>query len=111
MKKGIIFLASLLSFYGSNAQVNVTNTATAYSQNFNTLNVRGTSSVLPLGWVLLETGANANTLITANAGASTTGDTYSYGTGTNTDRAIGMLGSGTLSSQYGVSLEIALGKL
>ena len=110
MKKGIIFLASLLSFYGSNAQVNVTNTATAYSQNFNTLNVRGTSSVLPLGWVLLETGANANTLITANAGASTTGDTYSYGTGTNTDRAIGMLGSGTLSSQYGVSFRNSTGQ-
>lgn len=110
MKKGIIFLLLLLFFYNSNAQVNITNTSTAYSQNFNTLIRTGTSSVLPVGWTLLESGTNANTLLTANAGTSTTGDTYSYGTGTNTDRALGMLGSGTLSSQYGVSFRNSTGQ-
>ena len=110
MKKGILFLVIYLSVCGVFAQVNLTNTATVYSQNFNTLNVRNTSSVLPLGWTVLETGANANTLITANAGTSTTGDTYSYGTGTNTERALGMLGSGTLSSQFGVSFRNSTGQ-
>jgi endonuclease/exonuclease/phosphatase family metal-dependent hydrolase len=103
MKRIIIFLALMLSICIGSAQVSITTTATVYTQNFNTLNVRGTSSALPLGWSILETGTNANILVTANAGASTTGDTYSYGTGTNTERALGMLGSGTLSSQFGVS--------
>ncbi len=110
MKKGIILLASVLSVFTSYGQFNLTSTATVYAQNFNTLNVRGTSSVLPLGWTLLETGTNVNTLITANAGTSTTGDTYSYGTGTNTDRALGMLGSSTLSSQFGVSFRNSTGQ-
>jgi endonuclease/exonuclease/phosphatase family metal-dependent hydrolase len=110
MKKGIILIAYLLFINISYAQFNLTNTATVYSQNFNTLNVRGTSSVLPLGWAILETGTNANTLLTANAGTSTTGDTYSYGTGTNTDRALGMLGSSTLSSQFGISFRNSTGQ-
>jgi len=110
MRKGIIFLALLLFVCKNYAQFNLTNAATVYAQNFNTLNVRGTSSVLPLGWTLLETGTNTNTLLTANAGASTTGDTYSYGTGTNTERALGMLGSGTLSSQFGVSFRNSTGQ-
>jgi len=110
MKKVILFLVLFLSVCSVFAQVNLTNTTTVYTQNFNTLNVRNTSSVVPLGWSILEIGANANTLITANTGASTTGDTYSYGTGTNTERALGMLGSATLNSQIGVSFRNSTGQ-
>lgn len=111
MKKVILFSFLFISIFKTYGQINVSNPATAYTQNFNSLHGSGTSTVLPLGWSLLETGVNANTLVTANAGASTTGDTYSYGTGTNTDRAFGMLGSGTLSSQIGVSFRNTTGQI
>ena len=93
------------------AQVTITTTATAYTQNFNTLKATaGTSTTLPTGWKLLETGTNANTSYTTDAGSSTTGDTYSYGTGTNTDRAFGALRSGSLISTLGVQIKNSTGQ-
>lgn len=86
------------------AQVVITSTATPYTQNFNTLITTGTSSTLPTGWRLLETGTNANTTLAADAGATSTGNTYSYGTGTNTDRALGGLLSGSLVPTFGVQI-------
>jgi endonuclease/exonuclease/phosphatase family metal-dependent hydrolase len=92
------------------AQVNITTAGTAYTQNFNTLPVSGTVSTLPAGWRLLETGANANTTHTANNGASTTGDTYNYGTTSNSDRALGTLQSGSLISTIGVQVRNSTGQ-
>lgn len=86
------------------AQVVITSTATPYTQNFNTLITSGTSSTLPAGWRLLETGTNANTTLAADNGASNAGNTYSYGTGTGTDRAFGTLLSGSLTSTIGVQI-------
>lgn len=91
------------------AQVVVTSTATPYTQNFNTLITSGTSATLPTGWKLLETGTNANTTLTADAGSSTTGNTYSYGTGTATDRAFGGLLSGSLVPSIGVQITNSTG--
>jgi Bacterial Ig-like domain/Secretion system C-terminal sorting domain len=91
------------------AQVVITSTATPYTQNFNTLATAGTSSTLPAGWTMLETGTNANTTYTTDAGTTTTGDTYSYGTGTNTDRALGGLRSGSLIPSFGVQLRNSTG--
>lgn len=86
------------------AQVSITSTATPYTQNFNTLITSGTSSTLPTGWKLLETGTNANTTLAADAGSTATGNTYSYGTGTGTDRAFGGLLSGSLVPTIGVQI-------
>ena len=94
----------------ASAQINISSTTTAYTQNFNTLAVRGNSSTMPAGWLLLETGTNANTTYTANAGATTTGNTYSYGSGTTADRALGMLGSSTLSAQVGATFRNTTGQ-
>lgn len=91
------------------AQVVITSTATAYTQNFNTLITSGTSSTLPAGWKLLETGTNANTTLAADAGSSSTGNTYSYGTGTATDRAFGGLRSGSLIPSIGVQIRNSTG--
>ncbi len=91
------------------AQVVITSTATAYTQNFNTLITSGTSSTLPTGWKLLETGTNANTTLAADAGSSSTGNTYSYGTGTATDRAFGGLRSGSLIPTIGVQIRNSTG--
>lgn len=86
------------------AQVSITSTSTPYTQNFNTLITSGTSATLPTGWRLLETGTNANTTLAADAGSSSTGNTYSYGTGTATDRAFGYLRSGSLVPVIGVQI-------
>lgn len=91
------------------AQVNITSTATPYTQNFNTLVTSGSSSTLPTGWVLLETGTAANTTLTADAGSTATGNTYSYGTGTATERAFGALRSGSLVPTYGVQIRNSTG--
>lgn len=110
MKRGLSVCLMATLFQFANAQINISSTTTAYTQNFNTLATRGNSATMPAGWLLLETGANANTTYTANAGATTTGNTYSYGTGTAVDRALGMLGSSTLSSQVGASFRNTTGQ-
>lgn len=105
-----IFLLPLFCCFQIFAQVNITSTTTAYTQNFNTLITSGTSSVLPTGWKLLETGTNANTTLAAGTGSATTGDSYSFGTGTATDRAFGALLSGSLTSTIGAQVKNSSGQ-
>ena len=94
-------LASLL-FTNLFGQVAITSLGVAATENFNTLAATGTTSAaLPTGWVFLELGSNANTTYGVDDGAGTSGNTYSYGTGTNTDRAFSMLLSGSLSPRIG----------
>ncbi|MFN0087493.1 MAG: nuclease [Blastocatellia bacterium] len=69
---------------------------TAYTQNFDTLALSGTSSATPAGWGFIESGTNANTTYTAGTGSGNAGDTYSFGTAASAERAFGMLRSGTL---------------
>lgn len=66
------------------------------TENFDTLPASGSAtwtnnSTIP-GWYHARTGTG--TTIVANDGSSNAGNLYSYGTGTNTDRALGSLGSG-----------------
>ncbi len=114
MKKilsGITGAAICLLFSLSlHSQVSITSTTTPYTQNFNTLKATsGTSTSLPAGWKLLETGSGANTSYASNAGATSTGNTYSYGTGTNTERAFGALRSGSLVPVLGVQIRNSTG--
>ncbi len=69
---------------------------TPYTQNFDTLASTGTSSVLPAGWELVESGTNANTTYAAGTGSINTGDTYSFGAAASAERALGGLQSGSL---------------
>lgn len=109
---GILFLPVLILFSNIlTAQVNITSTATTYIQNFNALKaISGTSSTLPIGWKLLEASTNANKTYTTDNGASSTGDTYSYGTGTSTERAFGTLRSGSLISTLGAQIKNSTGQ-
>ncbi len=75
----------------------------SYSENFDTLASSGTSSQLPTGWALLETGTSANQQYTAGTGSNNTGDTYSFGAASSTERALGTLRSGSLVPTIGVS--------
>jgi hypothetical protein len=85
------------------AQIPFTSGSLTYNQDFNSLNNTGTSSVLPSGWALFESGSNANITYGADDGGSTTGDTYSYGADASTERAFGGLFSGSLTPTIGAS--------
>jgi hypothetical protein len=74
------------------------------TENFNTLATSGTMNTLILpGWSLAESGGGArdNEQYAADNGASNTGDVYSYGSTGSTERALGMLRSGTLVPTIG----------
>jgi predicted extracellular nuclease len=80
-------------------------TPAGITQNFNTLsNSTSPSSALPTGWYLTETGtgAAADGLYVVGTGSSNAGGAYSFGDAGSTDRAIGSVGSGSVTSiQYG----------
>ncbi|HTY09092.1 MAG TPA: Ig-like domain-containing protein [Candidatus Edwardsbacteria bacterium] len=82
-------------------QISLTTIGSAYTQDFNTLNYTDSSTVLPNGWYLNETGTNANAYYNANTGSSTTGNTYSYGASGSSERALGGLLSGSLTPRNG----------
>jgi hypothetical protein len=76
---------------------------TTYTQNFNTLAVSGAnnnSSSLPIGFAFSEAGSG-NITYEASDGSNATGNTYSFGTGANTDRALGEVTTGTVQSTVG----------
>jgi hypothetical protein len=85
--------------------VSLTALGVNYDQNFNTLAPTGSSSALPSGWLLLESGSSSanNGLYAAGTGSSNAGDTYSFGLSGSTDRALGGLRSGTLLPTIGAS--------
>ncbi len=57
--------------------------------DFNNIIVSGTSTEVSTGAYYLETGTNQNLILTAGDGNLSTGDTYSFGTGATSDRALG----------------------
>ena len=73
-----------------------------YLENFNTLVKTGNSNVLPAGWLLEESGTNANVLYTASNGTANSGDTYSFGSSDDDDRSFGCLQSGSLIPAIGI---------
>ena len=74
-----------------------------YNEDFNTLAISGTSSVVPTGWAFSESGTNANTTYNSGTGSSNVGDTYSFGAASSTERAFGGLRSGSLIPIIGAS--------
>ena len=97
----ILFVASLGSAI---AQVVPLVGGTPPLQDFDSLATSGTSSALPDGWYLAESDTNADTEYRTGDGTSNSGDTYSFGTGTSTERALGSLFSSSLASQIGARL-------
>ncbi len=83
--------------------ISLTTLGSAYTQDFDTLATSGTSSTVPNGWDFVESGTNANTTYAAGDGSSTSGNTYSFGTGANAERAFGGLRSGSLVPTIGAS--------
>src|SRR5437016_13854634 len=86
----------------------ITTLGSPLTQDFNTLsNTAGstTNNLTITGWFMTETGGGArdNEQYAVDTGASTTGDTYSYGAAAATDRALGGLRSGTLIPNFGAA--------
>ncbi|MBL0913724.1 MAG: hypothetical protein IBJ09_15265, partial [Bacteroidia bacterium] len=105
MKKQATLLgALLLTGLVANAQVALTGANPTYTQDFNTLATSGTANPFSLtNWAIAETGTGANSNYRAGDGSTNNGDTYSFGTGTNTDRALGGVASGSVETSFGVS--------
>lgn len=103
MKKLIIICALFFFFPFSTILPQIFITGTPYTQDFNTLANTGTSDVMPVGWHFFESGSGADGLYTANHGSSTSGDTYSYGSEGDNDRALGVRRTGTLVSTIGAN--------
>ncbi len=95
----LLLLFIRLSATHAAGNIGLTSLGTSYLQNFNTLATSGTSDVMPDGWSFSETGANANAMYTAGDGSSNSGDTYSFGIGS--DRALGSVQSGSLLAAIG----------
>ncbi|NJC07393.1 PEPxxWA-CTERM sorting domain-containing protein [Polymorphobacter fuscus] len=87
----------------------VTLTSVPYTQDFNALASTGTSSVLPTGWAIAESGSNANATYAANNGSNNAGNTYSYGATGSSERALGGLASGSLVPRFGAEFTNNLG--
>lgn len=109
----LLLLTALLVGFGSvgaaraepSAAIGLDGTTT-YTQDFNTLAASGTTnSTIPEGWAFSETGANANITYAANSGSDNAGNTYSYGTGTDSERALGGLRSSNLVPTIGAQFQ------
>ena len=96
----LFFAVSLL-----HAQVSLTTLGTPHKEDFNSLINTGNSAVLPPGWLLLETGTSptVDQKYTASTGALNSGDAYSFGAPSSTERAYGMLQSGTNVATIGAA--------
>jgi hypothetical protein len=101
-QKFTLIILCFASVFTAKAQISITSTTFTYVENFNSLVNSGTSSALPTGWAFNETGTSGNTTFTAGTGSSNSGDTYSFGLTSNSERALGSIRSGSVASTYGV---------
>jgi len=94
-----IVASSLISVPLLSAAISISDNAFTYSQTFDSLVTSGTSqawtndTTLP-GWYLFTGAANPITTYNANNGGSNAGSYYSFGIGTETERALGSTASG-----------------
>lgn len=100
------FLACIFNL----AKAQVSLSGAAYTENFNSLAKTGTGTALPSGWLIAESGTNANANYTASNGALNSGDTYSFGANDADDRAFGGLRSGSLVPLFGAYFTNNTGK-
>jgi hypothetical protein len=82
-------------------EISLNNIGQTYLTDFNSLSIGASSTVLPQGWRILESGANANSTYSVGTGSSSTGDTYSFGVAGNSDRSLGSLRSGSVTPSFG----------
>ena len=95
----LLFTNLIHRSFAIGTSVSLTTINQAYTQNFDSLAVTGTSNVMPQGWGFIETGTSLDTNYRTGDGTANSGDTYSFGS--NSERAFGTLQSGSLISSIG----------
>ncbi|MBS1510508.1 MAG: cadherin-like beta sandwich domain-containing protein [Bacteroidetes bacterium] len=105
MLRGIILplFPIILFCTHSFSQVSITATGTPLTQDFNTLATSGTTNVWTDNTTLVGWYSN-RTVYIADAGTSTTGALYSYGSTASTERALGGLSSSSTSPSFAIRL-------
>lgn len=106
-----LLLLILVSFTNVDAQVLLTDTF--YTQNFNTLATSGDTnpkSGLPLGWTFRETGFGSDDNYGTVLGGQLVGGAYSFGVGTDAERAFGTFVAGSVKTAIGVDFVNTTGK-
>ncbi len=98
----LILAATPLPSYGIGS-ISISAQGQSYTENFDTLAYSYTSDILPNGWDFVEQGTFANTTYTPGVGNNNTGDTYSFGSQYQIDRALGTLLSSNNSTIIGAS--------
>lgn len=99
--KLFLLLLLLLSTAVANAQRQINATGSPVTENFDTLSNTGTSSIMPEGWSLSETGTSADNTYAVNNGSSNGGNTYSVGATSSSARSLGGLQSGSVIPTFG----------
>lgn len=106
MKKVLLSILALGGVFNSYSQfISLTSPTQVINENFDGLSATGTTqTTLPSGWWIAEQGTSGNTTYRAGDGSVNSGDTYSFGTGTNTDRSFGGIASGSVLPIFGVKI-------
>ena len=117
MKNLLLAFTMLLGLIANAQTFSLTGTNPVYTQNFNTLDTISatSSSNLPTGWSIFETGTSINVnnqysgyVNTGNP--ASTGDTYSFWSSTNNnDISLGSLAANSISSHYGIKFTNSTG--
>lgn len=110
MKKLLLAFAMLIGLITNAQTFSLTGTNPMYTQNFNTLDTTSgvSSSNLPIGWSIFETGTSVNVnnqysgyISTGNP--ASTGDSYSFWSSTNNfDISLGSLAANSIVSHLGI---------
>ncbi|MFD0895546.1 ExeM/NucH family extracellular endonuclease [Luteolibacter ambystomatis] len=123
-RRGVLSLLSVLAsipMLAGSANAQVSYAGGTYSQNFDTLPSSGTFTVTGAGpfglnaspvnasglsgWSFAKTGGSgSNALFNVGTGSGNTGSVYSFGAASASERALGMLLSGSVESTIGVAL-------
>ncbi len=116
MKKVCLFLLPLFLFFSGFAQLSITSTGTAFTENFDGIGTTATAA-LPAGFKIGPDWAAGTTATTLAAGTTGTGiltgtssgGVYNFANGitaSSTDRAVGFLTSGSFSSPRSIVLRL-----
>src|SRR6478735_4215439 len=105
---GVLPVGQVAPVAAATCGVSLATSGATVTQDFDTLsNTAGsTTNVLAIpGWFMTESGGGArdNEQYAVDTGGSTTGDTYSYGAASSTERALGELRGGTLIPLFGAA--------
>jgi hypothetical protein len=111
MKKLILLLNLLISYSIFSQEISINLSNFTYLTDFNSLANTSTSTVLPNGWYINETGTLANSTYTAGTGTNNTGDSYSYGLSGSSERSLGGLRSNSLNPIRGCKVKNNTGEV